>query len=207
MGKKCPHGRRKSFCIECGGASICQHGRRKHQCKACGGSSICQHGRIKSTCKPCGGASFCQHGRLKRGCNACNPVGHLSTLMRARLIHGLKSTGIEKRQKTVKYIGTSYADLKERLQKKMDLWNSTHDAESHMTWNNVHVDHIKPIDCAKEDHPYHSPIEELTHFTNLQPLLKEDNLSKSAKWSSAADVHWRNNIYLNDKYDAIFMLA
>jgi len=67
--------------------------------------------------------------------------------------------------------------------------------------------HIKPLDCAKENHPYHSPIEELTHYSNLQPLLKEDNLKKGAKWSSASDAHWRKNIYLNEEYDAIFMLV
>ena len=120
---------------------------------------------------------------------------------------GLKRAGFRKSKKTVEYLGTSYEDLKERLQKKIDLWNSTHEAESHMTWENINIDHIKPLDCAKENHPYHSPIEELTHYTNLQPLLKEDNFKKGAKWSSAADLHWRNNIYLNDQYDAILLLA
>ena len=37
--KKCVHGRRRSYCKECGGASICEHGRRRSQCKECGGGS------------------------------------------------------------------------------------------------------------------------------------------------------------------------
>jgi hypothetical protein len=50
---KCPHGRQKSRCKECGGVSICTHGREKSRCKECGGSSICPHGRQKSRCKAC----------------------------------------------------------------------------------------------------------------------------------------------------------
>ena len=33
--KKCPHGRQKRICKECGGSRICAHGRRKHRCKEC----------------------------------------------------------------------------------------------------------------------------------------------------------------------------
>ena len=51
--RKCPHGKRKSQCKDCGGASICEHGRRKSRCKDCVGASICEHGRRKSTCKDC----------------------------------------------------------------------------------------------------------------------------------------------------------
>ena len=31
----CPHGRRRSQCKECGGASICEHSRQRSQCKEC----------------------------------------------------------------------------------------------------------------------------------------------------------------------------
>ena len=47
----CEHGRQRSQCKECGGASICEHGRRRSQCKECGGASICEHGRRRSRCK------------------------------------------------------------------------------------------------------------------------------------------------------------
>ena len=58
--KKCPHGKRKSRCKECGGSSICMHGKQKSTCKECGGSSICMHGKRKSTCKECGGSRLCK---------------------------------------------------------------------------------------------------------------------------------------------------
>ena len=39
MPPRCPHGRQRYFCKECGGGGICEHGRRRRQCKECGGSS------------------------------------------------------------------------------------------------------------------------------------------------------------------------
>ena len=69
--KKCPHGRQKSQCRECGGAGICEHGRRRSECGKCGGASICEHDRVRNRCKACGGASMCEHDRLRSHCKAC----------------------------------------------------------------------------------------------------------------------------------------
>jgi len=33
--KKCPHGKQKSVCSDCGGSGLCQHGRRKSKCTKC----------------------------------------------------------------------------------------------------------------------------------------------------------------------------
>jgi len=67
----CPHGRQRSRCKECGGASICEHGRRRSRCKECGGSSVCEHGRLRYNCKECGGSGICEHGRERRQCKEC----------------------------------------------------------------------------------------------------------------------------------------
>ena len=67
----CPHGRQRSKCKECGGASICEHGRERYQCKECGGSGICEHGRRRRECRECGGSSICEHGRLRYYCKNC----------------------------------------------------------------------------------------------------------------------------------------
>ena len=48
-----------------------------------------------------------------------------------------------------------------------------------MTWDNHgqwHIDHIKP--CAKFDLTDKDQQKACFHYTNLQPLWKEDNLSK-----------------------------
>jgi hypothetical protein len=67
----CPHGRRRSYCKECGGSEICEHGRRRTQCKECGGSGICEHGRQHYHCKNCGGGAYCEHGRVRKHCKEC----------------------------------------------------------------------------------------------------------------------------------------
>lgn len=72
---KCPHGRRKSLCKECGGVGVCVHGRHKYRCKDCSGCSICEHGRIKYDCKECKGAGVCEHGRQKSRCKECGGKG------------------------------------------------------------------------------------------------------------------------------------
>jgi hypothetical protein len=69
--KKCPHGKQKTTCKECGGSQICIHGRNKSICKECGGSQICIHGRNKSICKECGGSKICIHGKQKTICKEC----------------------------------------------------------------------------------------------------------------------------------------
>ncbi len=68
---QCHHGKRKYFCVDCGGGGICEHGRQKHTCKECGGSSVCEHGRIRATCKDCGGSRICEHGRQRPTCKDC----------------------------------------------------------------------------------------------------------------------------------------
>ena len=67
----CPHGRQRSKCKECGGASICVHGRERYYCKECGGGGICVHGRQRSHCKECGGSQICVHGRQRSSCGKC----------------------------------------------------------------------------------------------------------------------------------------
>ena len=67
--------------IKCELCNKCPHGRRKKQCKDCGGSSVCEHGKRKSTCKECGGSSMCCHARQLHTCPICNAVcSHLKKI-------------------------------------------------------------------------------------------------------------------------------
>ena len=50
-----------------------------------------------------------------------------------------------------------------------------------MTWDNIHLDHIKPV--SKFNLNDHEEFLQCCNYTNFQPLLSEDNLSKSDKWS------------------------
>ena len=75
MPPRCPHGRQRYICKDCGGGSICEHGRVRSQCKECGGSGICEHGRLRYSCKECGGSSLCEHGRRRSKCKECGGSG------------------------------------------------------------------------------------------------------------------------------------
>ena len=70
--RKCPHGKRKSQCKECGGVGICEHDRLLTDCKLCGGSQICEHNRRRRDCKLCGGSSVCEHNKQRRDCKLCS---------------------------------------------------------------------------------------------------------------------------------------
>jgi len=50
---KCPHGKQKSRCFDCGGSELCEHNRFKFQCIACDGSNICIHNKQRCFCKIC----------------------------------------------------------------------------------------------------------------------------------------------------------
>ena len=64
----CTHGKFKPYCKDCKGSQICSHGKNKHQCRDCKGSQICPHDRVIYSCKDCMG---CLHGRLKKYCKEC----------------------------------------------------------------------------------------------------------------------------------------
>ena len=53
MPPRCPHGRQRYFCRECGGGGFCEHGRYRSRCIECGGSGLCEHGRQRSKCSEC----------------------------------------------------------------------------------------------------------------------------------------------------------
>ena len=73
--KRCPHGKHKQNCRECGGSAFCEHDKFKSKCKECGGSHICEHGKRKYHCRDCGGLAFCQHDKEKKRCKECGGSG------------------------------------------------------------------------------------------------------------------------------------
>eukprot|EP00802_Teleaulax_amphioxeia_P018666 Tamp_18869.p1 GENE.Tamp_18869~~Tamp_18869.p1 ORF type:complete len:399 (+),score=39.93 Tamp_18869:62-1258(+) len=67
----CQHGRQRSQCRECGGASICEHNRVRSACRDCKGGSYCKHGVIRARCRECGGGSICEHDLVRSKCRDC----------------------------------------------------------------------------------------------------------------------------------------
>jgi hypothetical protein len=100
-----------------------------------------------------------------------NPIFNLTKNVRERLRAYLKTAGITKSKRTFDIIGCSPPELKEHLEKQF---------VPGMSWDNRnkwHIDHIIPLSSAdNEDEIY-----KLCHYSNLQPLWAEDNLSKGNK--------------------------
>jgi len=80
----------------------------------------------------------------------------------------IKSSGYSKKSKTYNILGCEYHFFKNYIEAQF---------KKGMNWNNIHLDHIKPISLAKNE----KEIIELNHYTNFQPLFVLDNLKKSNK--------------------------
>ena len=94
---------------------------------------------------------------------------------RKRLYDAVK--GCVKSDRTIRLIGCHPDELVTHLEKQF---------EEGMTWENYgewHIDHIKPcalFDFTKEEHQ-----RKCFHYSNLQPLWAEDNLSKGARYEES----------------------
>lgn len=89
----------------------------------------------------------------------------LKSNIRTLIRLSLKSKNIVKNSKTFEILGCDYEFFKDYLQSQFT---------EKMNWDNIHLDHIKPISSAKNE----KEVLELNHYTNFQPLLAIDNLKK-----------------------------
>jgi len=193
----CIHNKRKTQCRDCKGSSFCIHDRQKSRCRDCGGSEICIHNRIKSHCRDCNGSSFCLHNKEKRKCKDCNLPLYLVSLQRTNIYRCLKLSNLEKTKPSIEYLGCSAEYFIEYFKKKMDNFNQFSEIE--MTWDNIHIDHIKPVSSFNLDDE--EEFLSCCNYTNLQPLLAEVNLNKSCKWSDEDEAYWNEKIKDKEYYD------
>lgn len=95
--------------------------------------------------------------------NRCN--------IRSLVKSAIKRRGYKKNSKTFDILGCDYETFKtyfESLFKPGMTW------ENHGAW---HIDHIYPVSKAKDE----QHLLQLNHYTNLQPLWADENLSKGNK--------------------------
>ena len=85
----------------------------------------------------------------------------------------------------------------------MEYFNTLLATDTLMTWDNIHIDHIKPVSKFNLDDEHE--FLDCSHYTNLQPLLSADNLEKSNKWTDENERYWNENIKGNDKYAEVYM--
>lgn len=100
-----------------------------------------------------------------------DPVYYCAELCRRRISKCLQEKGFLKRGSTGKMLGCDWDQLKEHIESQF---------QDGMTWDNRgkwHIDHIVPLARAETI----EQVEELCHYTNLQPLWAAENMSKGAK--------------------------
>jgi len=179
----CEHNRLRIICVPCHGSSICEHNRLRICCVPCKGSQICEHNKVRSVCVPCKGGSICEHNKQKNHCITCNLLYCLVNRQRRGIRKMIKSINGKKTKHSIEYLDCPIEKFKEFIEKKMT---------SEMTWDNIELDHIKPI--TKFNLENHEEFLACCHYTNFQPLTKEVNNSKNNKWSDADELFWLENI-------------
>jgi len=112
------------------------------------------------------------YDRVKRY-RQTNPLYRFKKSIRSRIERALKENDFRKDKKTNEFLGATIDFVKKHLEKQFTKG---------MTWGNRgftgwHIDHIIPLSSAKNE----EDLIKLFHYTNLQPLWRHDNLTKSNK--------------------------
>ena len=114
-----------------------------------------------------------------------DPDFKLLKTLRSRLATALKSKNAKKSKSTMELTGCDILFLKGYLEAKFT---------EGMTWENHgdwHVDHIRP--CCSYDLTLEEEQKKCFHYTNLQPLWAQENLSKGGAYSEVEEVEEINN--------------
>jgi hypothetical protein len=115
----------------------------------------------------------------------------------------LKRMGLQKTMPILTYLGAdSWVQVLELLDAKRECWNLTF-PDTPMTPTNIALDHIRPVrKFAMESNG--ARVFLCNHYTNLQPLLHEDNAWKGDCWSTEDEAFWHKHIVLNKHYDSVY---
>jgi hypothetical protein len=102
------------------------------------------------------------------------PLFKLVSNLRTRTSIAFKNKGYSKNTKTKEMLGIEWELAKQHIERQFTKG---------MNWDNQgewHIDHIIPLVSANTE----EELIKLCHYTNLQPLWAEDNLTKSDKIDS-----------------------
>ena len=95
----------------------------------------------------------------------------LAQNLRNRLRNALLNQVTKKNSKTEELLGISFKEFKNYIEFFMT---------PEMTWKTIDLDHVRPLssfDLTDKDQ-----LREAAHYSNIQPLLKIDNLKKGSKY-------------------------
>ena len=191
INSRCEHDKYKSCCKICGGSRLCQHDKDKYKCIECKGSQVCLHGRERCKCIECGGASTCEHLKRRRACKICNHHLCLLNCQRTKIKGLLKSKSSLETE--VEYLGCNIEHFKTFIEKKF---------QEGMNWDNIQLDHIKPITKFHLDNP--EEFRKCAHYSNFQPLTSQQNKRKYNNWMEVDETFWNENIY-GKEYEDLYL--
>lgn len=136
-------------------------------------------------------------------CPVCHDQVYLRNRVKRAVSGALKRLGLHKTKSVLCYLGTnSWTPVLEHLENKRAHWNEQH-PHAPMTATNCALDHIRPVrEFQKEGVGAKTLL--CNHFTNLQPLLLEDNSWKGDSWSAKDEEHWHTHIVLRPSYRKIY---
>jgi len=103
-----------------------------------------------------------------------NPYLKMKKIIRDRTNKAFKRKGYSKNTKTQEILGIEWEVAKQHIERQFTKG---------MNWDNQgkwHIDHIIPLASANTE----EELIKLCHYTNIQPLWAEDNLTKSDKIDS-----------------------
>jgi hypothetical protein len=108
---------------------------------------------------------------------------YLINIQRNSLRRLFQNSNIQKIKHTIEYLGCDSEYFLSYIKSKLI---------DGMTFDNIHIDHIKPVSKFNLDD--HEEFLKCCHYTNMQPLLAGDNLKKHNKWTDENDIFWNENI-------------
>ena len=150
----------------------CKHGRKRSYCKDCGGSQICEHNKIKSSCKDCGGGQICEHSKIKSQYKECDPLGYLAGVARGRVYTALKN---DKEMSSTEFLRCNIETFKKHIEQQFT---------EGMSWENYSEWHIDQKIPLKYNNPSLEEVARWLHYTNTQPMWASENMSKGCRYIS-----------------------
>ena len=130
-------------------------------------------------------------------CPLCDEAQYMRRRVLKSVNCSLKRLGLQKTQPVLDYLGAeTWEQVLELLAAKRSSWNLAHPQQK-MTPTNTALDHIRPVRMFANA-SNGARVLLCNHYTNLQPLLHEDNAWKADCWSTADDDFWHKHIIMNN---------
>lgn len=136
-------------------------------------------------------------------CPVCNAEEYVTRRLKCVISGALKRLNLKKKMSYLDYLGAnSWHQVLDFLQRKRNHWNAQN-PDTPMTLTNTALDHIKPVSSFKRCSVSAQTLL-CNHYTNLQPLLLQDNTWKANYWSPTDEKYWHTNIIMQPLYKKVF---